>query len=36
MHLYTAGELRRLFSGCDVLETAGSNVTTYEGSLTLA
>ena len=36
MHLYTEGELRRLFSECDVLETAGSNVTTYEGSLTLA
>ena len=36
MHLYTEGELRRLFAGCDVLETAGSNVTTYEGSLTLA
>ena len=32
MHLYTAAELQTLFEGCDILETAGSNVSTYEGS----
>jgi ubiquinone/menaquinone biosynthesis C-methylase UbiE len=32
MHLYTAAELHDLFSPCDVLDVAGSNVTAYEGS----
>ncbi len=36
MHLYSADELRDLFGDCEVLELAGSNVTTFEGSLTLA
>jgi ubiquinone/menaquinone biosynthesis C-methylase UbiE len=30
MHLYTDKELRRLFDTCEVLETAGSNVTVKE------
>lgn len=32
MHLYTAAELPLLFTGCAVLEIAGSNVTTFEGA----
>ena len=32
MHLFSSEELRDLLPGCDVLEIAGSNVTTYEGS----
>ena len=32
MHLYTAEELQNLFKDCDVLEVAGSNVTTSEFS----
>ena len=34
MHLFTGDELRRLLPGCRVLELAGSNVTTFEGSTT--
>lgn len=34
MHLYMASELQTLFEGCDTLELAGSNVSTYEGSST--
>ena len=34
MHLYTSDELRTLLPGCRVLELAGSNVTTFEGSTT--
>lgn len=33
MHLYTAAELPALFDACDTLELAGSNVSTYEGSM---
>lgn len=32
MHMFTSEELRHLLPGCSVLELAGSNVTTYEGS----
>ena len=32
MHLYTSCELRELLPGCRMLELAGSNVTTFEGS----
>ena len=32
MHLYTSVELRGLLPACRVLELAGSNVTTFEGS----
>ena len=32
MHLYTSDELRGLLPACRVLELAGSNVTTFEGS----
>jgi SAM-dependent methyltransferase len=32
MHLYTASELHRLFKDCEILETAGSNVTITEYS----
>ena len=32
MHLFTAAELQSLFDGCEVLETAGSNVTIEEFS----
>ena len=32
MHLFTSEELRHLLPGCSVLELAGSNVTTFEGS----
>lgn len=32
MHLYTAAELAALFDACDILELAGSNVSTYEGA----
>ena len=35
MHLFTSDELRRLLPGCRVLELAGSNVTTFEGSKTI-
>ena len=35
MHMYTSDELRRLLPGCRVLELAGSNVTTFEGSTTV-
>ena len=34
MHIYTSEELMGLFSGCELLSVAGSNVTTYEGSPT--
>lgn len=34
MHLFTAAELQETFAGCDILEMAGSNVSTYEGSTT--
>ena len=34
MHMFTSEELRRLLPGCRVLEVAGSNVTTFEGSTT--
>ena len=34
MYLYTSDELRTLLPGCRVLELAGSNVTTFEGSTT--
>ena len=36
MHMYTSGELRGLLPGCTVLELAGSNVTTFEGSAALS
>ena len=36
MHMYTSGELRSLLPGCAVLELAGSNVTTFEGSTALS
>ena len=36
MHMYTSGELRGLLPGCNVLELAGSNVTTFEGSAVLS
>lgn len=36
MHMYTSVELRSLLPDCTVLELAGSNVTTFEGSETLA
>ena len=36
MHMYTSGELRNLLPGCTVLELAGSNVTTFEGSAALS
>ena len=36
MHMYTGGELRSLLLDCSVLELAGSNVTTFEGSEVLA
>lgn len=32
MHMYTAAELAALFGQCDILELAGSNVSTYEGA----
>ena len=32
MHMFTSEELGRLLPDCSVLELAGSNVTTYEGS----
>ncbi len=32
MHLYSAEELQALFNNCTVLELAGSNVSTFEGS----
>ena len=35
MHMYTSDELRHLLPGCRVLEMAGSNVTTFEGSTTI-
>ena len=35
MHLFTSDELRGLLPGCRVLELAGSNVTTFEGSTTI-
>ena len=35
MHMFTSDELRRLLPGCRVLELAGSNVTTFEGSTTI-
>ena len=35
MHLFTSGELRDFLPGCDVLEIAGSNVTSSEGSTSL-
>lgn len=35
MHLYTSTELAELFSACDILAIAGSNVTTFEGNPTL-
>ena len=35
MHMFTSDELRRLLPGCRVLEMAGSNVTTFEGSTTI-
>ncbi|MCY4652405.1 MAG: class I SAM-dependent methyltransferase [Dehalococcoidia bacterium] len=35
MHLFTSEELRDLLPGCNVLEIAGSNVTTFEGSTSL-
>ena len=34
MYLYTSDELRTLLPGCRVLELAGNNVTTFEGSTT--
>ena len=34
MHLYMSDELRTLLPGCRVLELAGSNMTTFEGSTT--
>ena len=36
MHMYTSGELRNLLPGCSMLELAGSNVTTFEGSAALS
>ena len=36
MHMYTSGELRSLLPGCTVLEIAGNNVTTFEGSAALS
>ena len=36
MHMYTSGELRSLLPGCTVLDLAGSNVTTFEGSVALS
>ena len=36
MHMYTSGELKSLLPGCTVLELAGSNVTTFEGSTALS
>ena len=35
MHLFTGEELREFLPRCDVLEIAGSNVTTFEGSTAL-
>ena len=35
MHLFTSEELRHLMANCSVLELAGSNVTTFEGSTAL-
>ena len=35
MHMFTSDELRSLLPGCRVLEMAGSNVTTFEGSTTI-
>ncbi len=35
MHMFTSDELRCLLPGCRVLELAGSNVTTFEGSTTI-
>ena len=35
MHLFTGDEVRRLLPGVSVLELAGSNVTTFEGSTTI-
>ena len=35
MHLFTSEELRNLLPDCSVLELAGSNVTTFEGSATV-
>jgi hypothetical protein len=32
MHLYTPPELQALFGRCEVLDVAGRNATTYEGS----
>ena len=36
MHMYTSGELGSLLPGCNMLEIAGSNVTTFEGSAALS
>lgn len=36
MHMYTSEELRSLLPDCSLLELAGSNVTTFEGSEALA
>ena len=35
MHLFTSDELRGLLPGCRVLELAGINVTTFQGSTTI-
>ena len=35
MHMYTSGELRSLLPDCAVMELAGSNVTTFEGSTSM-
>ena len=36
MHMYTSRELGSLLPGCTMLEIAGSNVTTFEGSAALS
>ena len=35
MHMFTSDEMRRLLSGCQALDLAGSNVTTFAGSTTI-
>jgi len=35
MHMFTSEELRNLLPDCSVLELAGSNVTTFEGSVAI-